>query len=430
MRAHIVIGSVLLCLSVAAMADSFGSGENQFEIDLVPISGDTNPSSTIELSFTSFEGVSADYRMGIYEVTNDQWAKFEASLGVPVTSNWADYAGNNGPFYSGANMPATNVSWFEAAQFVNWLNASSGYHEAYKFTGTQGTSDYTYALWSPSEAADLGTNLYRHRDAVYFLPNSDEWIKAAYWNGSELQDYATASGEVIYQGDGTNGGWNYRGYDNDIGPDGPAEGAWEVGSGSEELNGTFDMMGNLSEVLENAGTEADLGYQTDYDALSSRWVIGGSSSHREHELASDSSGRWGMKPWGESVQAGFRIAARVENTADAHGAYVMNWQDQLVLQATWASISGGEMATVLWDLDGDGIFETNAQGLSAFAIDYAYLHSLGLMNGGQYDIYVQITDTLGYTDVAASTLAIVPEPATMGLLAVGGLALLRRRRVA
>ena len=31
--------------------------------------------------------VNHDYRMGTYEITNDQWNKFTASLGVPVTGS-------------------------------------------------------------------------------------------------------------------------------------------------------------------------------------------------------------------------------------------------------------------------------------------------------------------------------------------------------
>jgi sulfatase modifying factor 1 len=33
----------------------------------------------------------------------------------------------------GPNKPATNISWKEAARFVNWLNTSTGGFAAYKF---------------------------------------------------------------------------------------------------------------------------------------------------------------------------------------------------------------------------------------------------------------------------------------------------------
>ena len=199
---------VVLASGTAAMADTFGTGANQFTIDFVPISGATNPSSGLRR--IHLHGVNHNYRMGTYDITNDQWNKFMASLGVPVTGADGGYSYSFYDFGTGTtNVPANDVSWYEAAQFVNWLNTSTGHQAAYKFTGTQGTSNYTFATWSPAEAAG-GTNLYRNKDAYYFLPTEDEWVKAAYWNGTTLQTYATKPGDSLTQGNGTSGtGWNY-----------------------------------------------------------------------------------------------------------------------------------------------------------------------------------------------------------------------------
>ena len=80
--------AVCVSLTSAASADTFGTGANQFTIDFVTISGDTNPASGIPAgSGFIFTGVSNDYRMGVHEITNDQWNKFKASLGVPVTGD-------------------------------------------------------------------------------------------------------------------------------------------------------------------------------------------------------------------------------------------------------------------------------------------------------------------------------------------------------
>ncbi|MFP4216936.1 MAG: SUMF1/EgtB/PvdO family nonheme iron enzyme [Phycisphaerae bacterium] len=241
------------CLSMlsAASADEFGSGANQFMIDFVTISGATNPTSGYGI-------VNNDYRMGIYEITNDQWAKFEASLGVPVTGDPSSAYDKPADKFTGTNVPTNNVSWYEAAQFVNWLNTSTDHQEAYKFTGTQGQSDYALGTWSAAEAD--GTNLYRHKDAFYYLPTEDEWVKAGYWNGTSLQTYATKAGETLHQGDGVSGtGWNYYdgGYATD--PSGP----WDAGNGSEELNGTYDMMGNVWEWMESPYASGDYGTGSD-----------------------------------------------------------------------------------------------------------------------------------------------------------------------
>jgi formylglycine-generating enzyme required for sulfatase activity len=77
------------------------------------------------------------------------------------------------------DQPAGNISWYEAAAFVNWLNTSTGHQAAYDLTWNG--SAWTMNLWSSADAWQAGgENLYRHKDAFYFLPSEDEWYKAAY----------------------------------------------------------------------------------------------------------------------------------------------------------------------------------------------------------------------------------------------------------
>ncbi len=288
MKARISIGIAVLCLASLAAADSFGSGANQFTIDFVTISGATNPTSGYGI-------VNNDYRMGVYEITNDQWTKFQAELGVPVTGTPSS-AYDMAPSFTGINVPVSRMSWYEAAQFVNWLNTSTGHHAAYNFTGTQGTGDYAFDVWLPEEA-DGGTNLYRHKDAFYFLPTDGEWVKAAYWNGASLQTYAAVSGDVVHQGDGLTGtGWRYL-----------TDSPWDVGSGSEELNGTFDMMGNGWEWMESPY------YANDYGSSSFRAVRGGSYSDDVDYLASVS--RAYDYPNNEGFSVGLRVASNVPEPA-------------------------------------------------------------------------------------------------------------------
>ncbi len=303
-RTIVLMTVILLCAPMAVQAqDTFGTGANEFTIDFVTISGSANQAGGVSLGFGfTFMDVDSDYRMGTYEITNDQWTKFRSAHG-PVTGSPSD-AYDQGPTYTGASVPANGVSWYEAAQFVNWLNVSTGNQPAYKFTGTRGASDYTLATWSIAEA-DNGTNLYRHKDALYFLPTEDEWVKAGYWNGSYFQTYATKPGESIHQGDGTNGtGWNYYigGYATD------PSGLWDVGSGSEELNGTFDMMGNVYEWLESAAED------TSYGVSSRRVLRGGPYTFLGSRLLA-SSYRNDAHPYYEDVTVGFRVASKVPEPA-------------------------------------------------------------------------------------------------------------------
>ncbi len=282
-------------------ADQFGSGPNAFSIDFVPIKGDARSVNGVRIGQRKvFADPAADFRMGVHEINQTQWAAFKASLGVPLTGN-PTYAYGESIYHVGPSMPANEITWYEAAQFVNWLNTSTGHAPAYRFVGTQGTSDYTLSTWG-TDQADNGTNLYRHKDAVYYLPTEDEWVKAAYWNGTNLQTYATKPGESLHQGDGASGfGWNYYENGDALDPRGP----WAVGCGSEELNGTYDMMGNAMEWMESPY------YDGHYPADFLRAQRGGSYNVRHASLSSGF--RFGTDLYGEQALflMGFRVAADV-----------------------------------------------------------------------------------------------------------------------
>ncbi len=125
-------------------------------------------------------------------------------------------------------------------------------------------------------------------------------MKAAYWNGASLQTYATKPGDTLRQGDGTSGtGWNY--YTNAYATD--PIGPWNVGSGSEELNGTFDMMGNVWEWMESPY------FSGNYGTGSYRGLRGGSFTNYGNTLAS--SGRMNNSPDNEGFNVGFRVASEV-----------------------------------------------------------------------------------------------------------------------
>lgn len=291
---------MLLLLAVGNVAsatiDTFGTGANQFTINFVNISGDassangTNISqySPGELGYKTFTDP-GDYRIGVYEITNEQWNKFTNIYGTPTGSLSNAYG--ESAYFTGTDVPVNNVSWFEAVQFVNWLNTSTGHQAAYKFTGTQGTSDYTFVPWDVTDTGYDASNPYRNSNAFYFLPTEDEWVKAAYWNGTSLQTYATKPGDTLYQGNGSNGGWNYLDGEYATDPYGP----WDVGSGSEELNGTFEMMGNVWEWNETLN----------YDTW--RGQRGGSYGFVEFNMKSSS--RSYENPAGQIGSVGFRVAS-------------------------------------------------------------------------------------------------------------------------
>ena len=184
---------VAVVFSSPAQADTFGSGDNTFEIEFVTIgdpgnaadtTGDPNPAGAVAYT----------YRMGKYEISEamiDAANAIAADAGEPLGISHD----NRGP-----NKPATRVSWFEAAEFVNWLNTSKGSTPAYKFDD-QGD----FQLWEPTDEGYDPDNLFRNTEAHYFLPSADEWYKAAFYdpvtdqyfdfpNGSDTAPIPTAGG--------------------------------------------------------------------------------------------------------------------------------------------------------------------------------------------------------------------------------------------
>ena len=263
-------------------ADTFGTGANQFDIDFVTISGDASSANGTNVSQFS-PGDSgydtfidpANYRMGTYEITNDQWSKFKAIQGNDTR----------------ANIPTALISWHEAAQFVNWLNISSGHQGAYNFTNT------TFSLWDTIDNGYDESNPYRNKYAYYFLPSEDEWVKAAYWNGTNLQTWASVGDE-----DPTQNGWNY--YDN--GYAAQPYGRWAVGNGSKEINGTYDMMGNVWEWIETP-------YAGDYTFDADRVIRGGAYHIGDYLMKRTNRGN--VDPINEYGTIGFRVASVIPEPA-------------------------------------------------------------------------------------------------------------------
>ncbi len=131
-----------------AVADTFGSGPNSFEIEFVTIGSpgnapddDPNPAGAVDYA----------YRMGKYEISEQMIDKANA-LSVESGTPLGITKDTRGP-----NKPATSVTWFEAATFVNWLNTSTGSVPAYKFDDLG-----AFQLWQPGDAGYDPNYLYRN----------------------------------------------------------------------------------------------------------------------------------------------------------------------------------------------------------------------------------------------------------------------------
>ena len=103
-----------------SLFETFGSGANQFTMDFVTIGNPGNAADTTG-SPNPVGSVAYTYNLGKYEVSRDMITKANTagSLGITL-QDMTTFGGN------GVNRPATGISWNEAAQYVNWLNTSTG----------------------------------------------------------------------------------------------------------------------------------------------------------------------------------------------------------------------------------------------------------------------------------------------------------------
>ena len=235
MRCHfslILLAMILACGVVHA--DTFGSGDNVFEIPFVTIgeagnapdtTGDPNPAGS----------VAYEYRIGKYEIPEEAIRKANAAsaldgnpLGLTLDER-------------GPQKPATRISWFEAAQFVNWLNEEKGQTPAYKFDGAG-----VFQLWAPTDAGYNAANPFRNTQAHYFIPNIDEWYKAAFYDPATggYFDFPTGSNDApIPVAFGTDPGtavWNQTTGSADV----------QLAGGASPF-GTVAQGGNVLEWLES-----------------------------------------------------------------------------------------------------------------------------------------------------------------------------------
>jgi formylglycine-generating enzyme required for sulfatase activity len=195
----VAAGALATVASLAAPSHAgvvtFGSGANQFNMEFVTIGNPGNAADTTG-NPNPAGAVGYTYGIGKFEVSREMITKYNSAFGTDnnLAITLAAYSGvTGGP--RGA-MPASGITWNAAARFVNWLNVSSGYAPAYKFTS--GGVDTNIALWAPGDAGYDVNNRYRNSLARFVLPNINEWYKAAFYDpnksgGAGYYDWATGS---------------------------------------------------------------------------------------------------------------------------------------------------------------------------------------------------------------------------------------------
>lgn len=297
-------------------------------IETVPVGNVGNTADTAVMTndgTTGYGAVNYEYRVGKYEVTNAQYCEFLNAVAQDDTRNLYNEemgtdvrggivrTGTSGQYTYACkadmgNKPVNVVSWLDAARFANWLHNGQP-------AGSQGpatTEDGAYDL----SVADPGVNAVRKTEALWFLPNENEWYKAAhhdstrngatdYWlyptrsDDTPIVAIANASGDISNPGanvvnwlNGANWGGAPLGNVTTVGSAGPLSGSYY---------GTCDQGGNVLEWLEDVGTG------THRVQRGGAWGEHPVMAHPESTVRFSHDG-WTV-PTGEYKNIGFRVAS-------------------------------------------------------------------------------------------------------------------------
>jgi len=352
-----VLLAALAVSNPAAQADVFDLGPNLTSLEFVTVDLPGNPEDPASASTQPGIGVvDASFRMGKFEVTNAQYAEFLNAkaadadpFGLYSTSMTSENSGgivrsgSPGAFAYAAkpgreNSPVNFVSFFDAARFANWLQNGQG-------DGDTETGAYTF---TGSNTIAAG----RNADAQFFVPNENEWYKAAYYQpadqGGDADDYwlyptqsnTIADNEALDGAnyfDGNFAGTGTTQYPFTVDPFLPV-GSYTQGA---SFFGTFDQGGNVAEWTE-----------TPFFPSGSviRVVRGGAFDFPEGPLQSvggaSANGNF------EILAIGFRIAAAVDQPCpgDTNADGLINADDLLAVLGDFGQ-AGADLAG---DANADG----------------------------------------------------------------------------
>ncbi len=236
--------TLLVLLFLAPLAALFGTRPAEaVSIDWVTVGDPGNLADT-----TGFGAVAYSYKISKYEVTNGQYVEFlnavaaenphslyeQSLMGGAIaqsgTSGNYTYASALGR----ANEPVTGANWGASLRFANWLH--NGQPSSVSPFDPSTTEDGAYLLLAMAPGL-------RKTGAQVFVPNDDEWYKAAYFNGTSYLDYPTAGPTTCAAPGSTPNTANC----NNMAPGPTDRGAYTASVGPY---GTFDQGGNVSEWSE------------------------------------------------------------------------------------------------------------------------------------------------------------------------------------
>ena len=242
----------------------------------------------------SIGAVANTFLISAHETTNDQYAAFLNAVaasdpnGLYSANMEIAQSGSDGSFTYAVDAgtgsrPVWHVNFFDVMRFVNWLENGQP-------IGAQGSGTTEDGVYTVSD----GISETRAPGASVFLPNDDEWYKAAYYDpgsgpGDHYWLYPTQS-DSIPTGEAPPGGANSVNFNSAVG-DLTDAGAYTT---TTSFYGAFDMGGNLAEFNEGV-----------YDGRL-RYLRGGAFMNNEVHMGSDFLNA--VVPSKSGTSIGFRVA--------------------------------------------------------------------------------------------------------------------------
>ncbi|MEM7682478.1 MAG: SUMF1/EgtB/PvdO family nonheme iron enzyme [Planctomycetota bacterium] len=382
-----------------------------------------NPGNAPDNRGSGFRGgVAYEYRIATTEVTNAQYAEFLNAVAASdpyslfrfdVTLNPRNYSGITRTGQSGSyaytpilgreTEPVNWVSWYDAARFANWMTNGQG---------SGGTETGVYNFSGPT-TLDSITRDPANPNQV-FLPTEDEWYKAAYHDASAgtaaaYFTYATGTNDIPYSDNpdslNTPDNTNVANFFKDDGVANSYDDGFAIFDLSDRDRDPFTPVGAYTQAASPYGTFDQAGNvrewnETIVDVTNGAYgVLGGDYNKLETSLRS--SNRFGQPPEVENSSIGFRVATFAVFAplpGDANGDGVVDLLDFDVLAQNFGQGPGFGGSAAGGDFNTDSVVDL---------LDF--------------DILAQ---NFGVSGNSPTT---IPEPATLGLVALASLSTLRRR---
>ena len=179
-------------LAAVMMFSSFSLWASPISMDMVTVG---NPGNAVD-SADGYGAVGYTYKIGTYDVTlaqytaflnavakTDTYGLYNTNLATNLNVAGISRTGSPGS-YSYAVMgdgqrPVTYVTWYNAVRFTNWLTDGNTETGAYAITNG-GSNSGTVAVPTPTQRSALSHS----SSASWYLPDENEWYKAAYYDPS------------------------------------------------------------------------------------------------------------------------------------------------------------------------------------------------------------------------------------------------------